>query len=86
MNHSMSGKHALIMLLCCLIPLAAFALVSAFNVPLSSLTTVALVLMCPLMHLLMMRGMSHHGSESQPSCHEAKAEQVQPLPAPAKEG
>ncbi len=81
MNHSMSGKHVVIMLLCCLIPLAGFFMVSAFNVPLSGLGTLALVLMCPLMHLLMMRGMSHGGSKDQPSCHETKPEQARTLPA-----
>ena len=83
MNHTMSGKHTLIMLLCCLIPLAAFFLVSAFNIPLSSLGTVALVLLCPLMHILMMRGMAGHShdSQGQPSCHtlEPKIESREPM-------
>ena len=81
-EHSMSGKHALIMALCCLFPLAAIFLVSVLGIPLSSLGTVALVLLCPLLHVFMMRGMGghSHGSQGQPSCHDAKAE---PVAAPA---
>lgn len=81
MNIASSSKHSLIMLLCCLIPIAAFVLISVFNVPLSTLGTVALVLLCPLMHLLMMRGMSHHGSQDQQSCHEQASDQARPVPA-----
>ncbi len=67
----MNSKHMLIMALCCLIPLAGFFVVSAFGIDLAGLGTVALVLLCPLLHILMMRGMgSHtHGSQNQPSCH-----------------
>lgn len=78
-NHnSMSSKHMMIMMLCCLIPLAGFFLVSVFGLSLSSLGTIALVLLCPLLHILMMRGMGGRHSEGQPSCHETKSE-----PAPA---
>ncbi len=75
-QHSTSGKHGLIMALCCLIPLAAIFLVSVLGIPLSSLATVALVLLCPLLHILMMRGMGghSHGSQGQPSRHETRSE------------
>jgi len=80
-QHSMGGKHMLIMALCCLIPLAAFFLISVFGVSLSSLGTVALVLLCPLLHILMMRGMHSQGSQGQPSCHETKSEPAPMLTA-----
>lgn len=82
-QHSMSGKHGLIMALCCLIPLAAIFLVSVLGISLSSLGTVALVLLCPLLHILMMRGMGghSHGSQGEPSCHDTKAETAA-APAP----
>ena len=78
-EHSASGKHMLIMALCCLVPLAAIFMVSVLGIPLSSLGTVALVLLCPLMHILMMRGMGHHGAQGQPSCHENQSEPASTL-------
>jgi hypothetical protein len=61
----MTKKHALIMVACCLIPIVAFALISVFRVPVSSLLSIGLVLMCPLSHLLMMKfmmkGHGEHG-------------------------
>ena len=55
----MNKKHALIMVACCLIPIAGFALVSLFNIPLKSVFYFALILICPLSHLLMMKYMVH---------------------------
>lgn len=75
----MNSKHGLIMLLCCLVPLALVFAVSVLGIPLGSLGTFALVLMCPLMHILMMRGMGHkHGDQSQASCHSAPANEKTP--------
>jgi hypothetical protein len=69
MNHThddkgMSTKHLLIMLLCCLVPLAAFGAVWLFQVPLSRVLIVGLILLCPLSHLLMMWGVMGHGHGS----------------------
>jgi hypothetical protein len=70
----MSKKHALIMIACCLIPIVAFSLISVFKVPVSSLLTIGLVLMCPLSHLLMMKFMMKgHGHD------ESHAEEQQPV-------
>lgn len=68
MNHDHNGtKHLLIMLACCLIPIALILAVSLFGLSLGSLTPLlpyALALMCPLMMIFMMRGMGHgHGDE-----------------------
>ncbi|HLC33404.1 MAG TPA: DUF2933 domain-containing protein [Anaerolineales bacterium] len=60
----MNRKHALLMLLCCLIPVGLLAAVVLLRIPLGSVLTFALVLACPLMMLLMMRTMGHdHGGE-----------------------
>jgi DUF2933 family protein len=70
MNHDNShdmNKHMLIMLACCLIPIALIVAVSVFGFSLGSLTPLlpyALALMCPLMMIFMMRGMGHeHGAD-----------------------
>lgn len=55
----MNKKHMLIMLACCLIPIAALAAFYVFKIPLNTIIVGALVLICPLSHLLMMRFMGH---------------------------
>lgn len=69
MNHDNSqgmGKHMLLMLACCLIPIALIVAVSVFGLSLGALTPLlpyALVLLCPIMMIFMMRGMGHdHGA------------------------
>jgi hypothetical protein len=52
----------LLMVLCCLIPLALIAAVSIFGFSLGALSGLlpyAIALMCPLMMIFMMRGMGH---------------------------
>ena len=55
----MNRKHALLMIACCLVPIAGFALVSLFNIPLKSVLYFVLILFCPLSHILMMKYMGH---------------------------
>jgi len=73
------NKHALLMLACCLIPLALVGVVLASGVSLGGILPFAVMLLCPLMHVLMMRGMGHDhaghhpeassGGNSTPTCH-----------------
>ncbi len=56
----MSKKHILIMLACCLIPLAALAAIFVFRIPATSVIYVGILLLCPVLHLLMMRNMMGH--------------------------
>ncbi len=63
MNHNHSGgmgKHMLLMLICCLVPLLLIGAVGTFGLslgPLQGLLPFAAALMCPLMMIVMMGGM-----------------------------
>lgn len=76
----MKKKHLLIMLVGCLLPLAAIVALSVFRVPIGTVATFGLLLFCPLSHLLLMKGMSHkaetavatsetNAEKAKPSCH-----------------
>jgi hypothetical protein len=55
----MNKRHLIIMLLCCLIPLAALAALFLFKVQITPGLWFGLMLLCPVLHLLMMRFMLH---------------------------
>ena len=56
------SKHTLIMLLCCLIPLALLGVLWAIGVS-ESYLIFGVLLLCPLLHILMMRGMHKESGE-----------------------
>ena len=58
----MKTNHALMMILCCGIPLVGILTLSTFGI-LGSWGYLALLLICPLGHLLMMRGMQSHSED-----------------------
>lgn len=63
MEHGASrgmSRHMLIMILCCLTPVAALSAIYIFKVPVSTTLTFGLILLCPLGHLLMMGMMGGH--------------------------
>ncbi len=69
MNHDHSGgmgKHMLMMIICCAVPLLLIGAVGAFGLslgPLQGLVPYVAALMCPLMMIVMMRGMMQGNSE-----------------------
>lgn len=60
---NMNKKHALLMLACCLIPLIVVAAIFVFKVPVNSVVYLGMLLLCPALHLLMMRNMMGHHTD-----------------------
>ncbi len=62
------GNHMLMMVVCCAVPMAFLAAIFVFNVDIGSLGLFAIMLLCPLMHVFMMRGMGHGNQQAR--CHD----------------
>ena len=84
MNHDHShgmGKHMLLMLICCLVPIGLILAVSVLGLslgPLQPLVPYAIALMCPLMMIVMMRGMMQ-GDNGDHSHHSVDRPRTQPI-------
>lgn len=61
----MKNKHFWFMLACCLVPLVGLAVAWFLGVSLSTLGIVLILLVCPLSHLLFMRGMEHGKAQAE---------------------
>ena len=57
------SKHTLIMVLCCLIPLVILGILWVVGVS-GSYLILGVLLLCPLLHIFMMRGMRKGSGES----------------------
>jgi len=60
-EHSgLNSRHVLLMLLCCLLAIAAFGAIRVLGVPPSGVLLFGMILLCPLGHFLMRRGGHQH--------------------------
>ncbi len=60
-HHKSAGlKHMAIMIACCVIPMAVLVSVFVFKIDLGTLGLFAVMLLCPLLHIVMMKGMMGH--------------------------
>ena len=67
MNHDHSShgqRHLLLMLVCCLIPVVALAAIYLLRIPVPTVLTYAVFLLCPLSHILMMAFMGRGQQKS----------------------
>jgi hypothetical protein len=65
----MNKKHILFMLLCCLIPVAALALIFWLEIPTNTVIWGAMILICPISHLAIMFFMRNGHSEATSDAH-----------------
>lgn len=73
-------NHTVLMVACLLMPLGLLAAVYGLDLPVGSAFIFALLLVCPLAHLLMMRRMGHgHGAQHEAMDH--RPPQAGPLAA-----
>lgn len=59
-------KHGLLMILCCLLPIIIFgvlAFLPSKNVQLQKFLSFGVFLLCPLLHIFMMKGMACHSKD-----------------------
>ena len=64
-KHGM-GKHMILMILCCSIPIILLLLLPLLNIEgdkLRNLFSIGIFLLCPLLHIVMMGGMMKHGKK-----------------------
>ena len=62
------SKHTLIMVLCCLIPLVTLGVLWAIGVS-GSYLIFGVILLCPLLHIFMMRGRHREGGDGGSHAH-----------------
>ena len=68
-------KHALMMLLGCIIPLLFIGILWVAGVS-QNILSFGILLLCPVMHLLMMKNMNHGNQNSQSQINDTKKEEL----------
>lgn len=86
----MRTKHSLLMFISCLVPLGVLFALPFLGIGPSSLSFLAVILLCPLLHLLVMRGAHNHprpgGADMLPEGGNAGNGDEQPADLPEKGG
>jgi uncharacterized membrane protein len=65
----LGNKHIVLMILGCVIPISTVFILSILGVQLNNLLLFALILICPLSHIFMMRTMMYHKKAEQDLAH-----------------
>jgi hypothetical protein len=60
----MTRKHLLLMAICCAVPIIALAAIFLFQIQISTVLLLGLILICPALHLWMMRGHIGHSDHA----------------------
>jgi len=68
-------RHILMMVLCCLIPLVILGILWVTGVS-QNILSFGILLLCPIMHLLMMKNMNHGIQNSQNQIDDNKKEEL----------
>ncbi|MFZ3058132.1 MAG: DUF2933 domain-containing protein [Candidatus Methanoperedens sp.] len=68
-------KHTLMMVLCCLIPLVLLGILWIAGVS-QNILSFGIILLCPVMHLLMMKNMKHGTQNPESQIDENKKEEL----------
>jgi Protein of unknown function (DUF2933) len=58
----MTRKHLLLMAICCTVPIMGLAAIFLFQIQISTVLLLGLILLCPALHLWMMRGHTRHSA------------------------
>lgn len=77
----MAKKHLFIMLICCLVPLIALTAVFLLGIPTGKVFFYSMILLCPLMHLVMMRYMMGEQHDHSQHVHAPSVDRLERLPA-----
>ena len=81
------SRHALLMIVCCAVPMLLLTAVVFFGVSLSALGSWAIVLLCPLLHVgmmyWMMRRKGGHSCHGAPASGQAETQAALPQQPPA---
>lgn len=63
-KNKMNKKHIILMVLGCVVPIVIIFILFTIGIPLNNLLLFAIILICPLSHIFMMKMMMNHGNNN----------------------